>query len=69
LSSDFLDLREVLMSTKSERIAMRLTPELYEKVKALAAEERRSISNMLCVLVEEAIAARDEESNNPTPSE
>ncbi len=37
---------------------MRLTGGLLEAVRALAARERRSISQMLGILVEEAMAAR-----------
>jgi hypothetical protein len=37
---------------------VRISEELYAKVKALAAKEQRSASNMLQVLLSEALAAR-----------
>ncbi|NJL32573.1 MAG: ribbon-helix-helix protein, CopG family [Chloroflexaceae bacterium] len=51
---------------KDERVGLRLSADLHEKVKALAEQERRSISNMLRVLIEEALIARQERKEEPS---
>lgn len=45
-------------STTRKQVATQLTPELEQEIKDLAARERRSVSSMIAILLEDAIAAR-----------
>lgn len=45
-------------------ISFRLDPSLHERLKAAAAEERRSMANLLAVIVQQALDARDQESKS-----
>jgi predicted DNA-binding protein len=40
-------------------ISFRLPPDLHARLKDAAAEERRSMANLLAVIVEQALDARD----------
>ena len=44
---------EVFMPSKEPVIAVRLSAELYEKVKAVAERERRSVSNFVALFLED----------------
>jgi len=43
-----------------EQISIRLSPEILEKIDELAASETRTRNNMIEVLIQEAINAREE---------
>lgn len=45
-------------SKKTERVAMRMTPELYEKIEAMRLEEERTWSDVAHRLLEEAVEKR-----------
>lgn len=49
------------METKSRRINTLVTPSLYERMKRLAQQEKRSVNDMMNLLLEEALAARGQE--------
>ena len=55
------------MDAKKDRFQLVIPEKLLEEVKRLAADERRSISNMLVVLAEEAIRARKKERKEIEP--
>ena len=40
------------------RVSLKMSPALYEQVEKLAEEERRSVNNLIMVLLEQALAAR-----------
>lgn len=44
---------------REKPLSVRLSPALLDKIKDLAAEDRRSASFMVCILCEEALAARE----------
>jgi hypothetical protein len=45
-------------------VGFRPSPEVAERIKALAAEDRRTISQFIAILVEDAIAKRSNEQRN-----
>jgi hypothetical protein len=56
---------EIVLPTKRRipmRINVHMSQELNEKINAVAASETRSVSNMIAVLVAEALKAREGES-------
>lgn len=58
------------MPTKRRRIPVILDTHLLATVEQLATAERRSVGNMLAVLVGEALAAREStNARRPTPAE
>jgi len=44
---------------KTEFVGMRIEPEMLEKIDDLAKKEKRSRSNMIEILLEEALSARN----------
>lgn len=45
-----------------QHLAFRLSNELRDKLEAWAKEERRSLSNMISLIIEQAIEAREKDS-------
>lgn len=43
---------------KTDRIAIRITPELKEKLQALAERENRTVSNYIELLIKKALESR-----------
>lgn len=57
------------MDAKKDRFQLLIPEKLLEEVRRLAADERRSISNMLVVLTEEAIRARQKTNREAEPGQ
>jgi metal-responsive CopG/Arc/MetJ family transcriptional regulator len=55
------------MAETKDRVAVRLPPHIREEVEAEADAERRTLSNMLRVLIEEALQARNQEREKQHP--
>lgn len=44
---------------RAASISPRVSVELLERLRAVAAQERRSLSNLIVILLEDALAARE----------
>lgn len=49
------------IETKSRRVQMLIQPSLHDRIKARAKQERRSVNDMMHLLLEEALAAGGKE--------
>ncbi|MDX2097832.1 MAG: hypothetical protein SFW36_08645 [Leptolyngbyaceae cyanobacterium bins.59] len=56
------------VATKMPRVAVYLPDDLYRHLEALSAQENRSLSKMVAVLVEEAFESRNKTARNPGDS-
>jgi hypothetical protein len=50
---------------RSHRLQIRLPPKLFRRLKALAVEEERSLSDLIVSRMEELVAERDRERRKP----